>query len=591
MWRKKVAGLSRKASLRLEALESRDMLAFVPELVSTRNFFPDASYPIATAVVGETLFFVADDRVTGLELWRSDGTDQGTYLVKDINPGRPSARYGPQSLTEVNGMLLFAADDGVHGWELWRSDGTSAGTVLVKDIRSGPEDSIDDEGFNVFETSDGSLYFAAFDGVNGRELWKSDGTEAGTVLVKDIVPGRYGSIPQGLTDVNGTLYFTVLIGFRSEIWESDGTQAGTVPVDGSYALPSSLAAFGDSLYFSAQGGAFGRELWKTDGPAHATMVKDIWPGSREGGPSGFVELDGSLLFTASDELHGGELWKTDGTDSGTVLIKDIRPGVVGSGQFWRTVVDDTLYFSANDGTTNYELWRSDGTAAGTRIVKDINPGALHSYPRNLTGVENTLFFSAYHPENGVELWQSDGTESGTILVRDIRPGLDYYGDPLSANPESLTVFNGTLYFFAHDAARYRALYKLVEAPDRQLGDTDADGDVDLEDLANVRNHFGGQGFGDADEDGDVDISDLNAVRNNFGAGSSSFASSSRGGLNVSGDDGYVAGRADIAIIRLETNAEDLVFRVTQDGMHFAQNGWTGLQRRRLKAVDRLLTKF
>ena len=92
-------------------------------------------------------------------------------------------------LTNVNGTLFFTADDGVNGCELWKSDGTAAGTVLVKDIRPGSCSSCPRNLTNV----NGTLFFAADDGSDGRELWKSDGTAAGTVLVKDICPGSGGS--------------------------------------------------------------------------------------------------------------------------------------------------------------------------------------------------------------------------------------------------------------------------------------------------------------------------------------------------------------------------------------------------------------
>ena len=85
--------------------------------------------------VDGTLFFAADDGSHGRELWKSDGTEEGTVLVEDINPG--TAHAGPRWLTNVNGTLFFTAVDGSHGRELWKSDGTEAGTVLVKDINRG----------------------------------------------------------------------------------------------------------------------------------------------------------------------------------------------------------------------------------------------------------------------------------------------------------------------------------------------------------------------------------------------------------------------------------------------------------------------
>ncbi|MCI0459687.1 MAG: hypothetical protein L0Z62_22275 [Gemmataceae bacterium] len=133
-------------------------------------------------------------------------------LVKDIWPGGSS---DPGILADVNGTLFFTADDGVRGRELWKSDGTEAGTVLVKDLLPGSASSPLSNLTNV----NGTLYFTFDDGVHGRELWRSDGTEAGTVLVSDIFSGPNGSEPGGLTNVNGTLFFTADDGVHGrELW-------------------------------------------------------------------------------------------------------------------------------------------------------------------------------------------------------------------------------------------------------------------------------------------------------------------------------------------------------------------------------------
>src|SRR5262249_19930171 len=134
-----------------------------------------------------------------------------------------------------NGTLFFTAFDPVNGQELWKSDGTTAGTALVKDIRPGSMSAFvdsDEYPFNPFLTAvGGTLFFTADDGTSGAELWKRDGTAAGTVLVKAIVPGGGSSGPQRLTNVSGTLYFmawTAEAGY--ELWKSDGTAAGTILV-------------------------------------------------------------------------------------------------------------------------------------------------------------------------------------------------------------------------------------------------------------------------------------------------------------------------------------------------------------------------
>ncbi len=103
----------------------------------------------------------------------------------------------PRSLVNVNGTLYFQATDNVTGAELWKSDGTAAGTVMVKDIRSGSLSASPAALTNI----NGTLYFGANDGTNGTELWRSDGTAAGTVMIKDIRSGSGAAYLGGFTNV------------------------------------------------------------------------------------------------------------------------------------------------------------------------------------------------------------------------------------------------------------------------------------------------------------------------------------------------------------------------------------------------------
>ncbi len=380
---------------------------------------------------------------------------QTPFLVKDIQPGQ--AGSSPGKLTNMNGTLFFSAiSDGNSGRELWKSDGTVTGTVLVKDINPGGG-SIPQQLTDV----NGTLFFGADDGATGRELWKSDGTTAGTVLVKDINPGAAGALPLlaiTITDVNGTAFFNADDGtIGLELWKSDGTTAGTVLVkdinagpDSSLPLAPSLTNVNGTLFFGADESTAGLELWKSDGTAGGTvLVKDINPG-----PSGSLPLasptpemtniNGTLFFRASDGVNGFELWKSDGTAAGTVLVKDINPGSRNSNPDYITELNGQVFFGANDGLTGLELWKSDGTAAGTVLVKDIVPGPLGSAVRNLADVNGTLYFAAFNVTNGYELWQSDGTTAGTVLVEDINPG------PNSSIPGPLITVDSTLFFSAVD---------------------------------------------------------------------------------------------------------------------------------------------
>jgi ELWxxDGT repeat protein len=413
------------------------------------------------ANIGGTLFFSAHAAGAGHELWKSDGTEADTVLVDDLRAGTGDS--APAEVVNVNGTLFFAASDSAAGRELWKSDGTPAGTVRVKDILLA---TVSSNPAYLTEVN-GMLFFTAFTLTHGVELWKSDGTEAGTLIVKDIRPGSlpfrdetFPQIPADLINVSGTLYFRASDGKTgNELWRSDGTEAGTFRVKdirpgsagflGAGRMEDDRPFFtnvGGTLFFRANDGVHGAELWKSDGTEAGTvLVKDmtVGPGGTFSASQPFFEnVNGTLFFQGWDAIHGRELWKSDGSDSGTVLVENISQ--FGSSEPTAlTNVGGTLYFLA-DGGDGRELWRSDGTIAGTALVKDIRAANSSSLANYLTNVGGTLFFRADDGISGIELWKSDGTEAGTIQVKDIRPGSG------GSSPDVLTSINGRLYFRAND---------------------------------------------------------------------------------------------------------------------------------------------
>jgi ELWxxDGT repeat protein len=227
--------------------------------------------------VGNSLFFSAwNDTFTQLVLWKSDGTAAGTLPLQAI----PSDVY---TWKAVGSRLFFEASDALHGRELWTSDGTPAGTGLVKDIFPGPSSSWIGSGEISMAAIGNTLYFTADDGSSGFELWKSDGTAAGTVVVRDLTPEHAGfglhsgSQPGWLTVVGNTLYFRTMYNSLSghylspELWKSDGTPAGTVPVadlvpEGSaywdsFGTPTFV---GTTLFFRGLDQSNGTEFWALD---------------------------------------------------------------------------------------------------------------------------------------------------------------------------------------------------------------------------------------------------------------------------------------------------------------------------------------
>lgn len=378
------------------------------------------------ATLTRTLFFVGDDGVVGGELWRTDGTTAGTYLIKDIFPGSSSST--PNNFVNVSGRLFFAAASPMGGNELWTSDGTEAGTHQVANINltfGGTGGSFPANLTGVGAT----VFFAANDGVNGTELWKSDGGPTGTVLVKDITPGGASTAFGPFSTARGLLFFSANDGSdaSSELWVSDGTTAGTfmlldinaTTTNSGSASISSMIAHNNLLIFNAHNPTYGNELWCSDGTTAGTvLLKDINPGTANAVPSNFKISGGTLFFTALTTANGLELWKTDGTTAGTVLVKDIFPGTASSVPSGMADINGTLYLSAAASSTEgAELWKSDGTSTGTQMVVDVRPGSgLSSSPANITLMGTRLFFSATGTDTGVELFSYNLNPTPKLVI-------------------------------------------------------------------------------------------------------------------------------------------------------------------------------
>ncbi|MDW8221981.1 MAG: cadherin-like domain-containing protein [Gemmatales bacterium] len=421
--------------------------------------------------VNGTVYFVAFTQAEGWELWKTDGTTAS--LVADINPGTLSSN--PRLLTNVNGTLFFIAEEQNTGIELWTSNGTAAGTRLVRDIRSGAQSSnpnwlVNVNGTLYFSANDGNTGTELW-------KWDPSIAPSGpapaanqVVLVRNIRGGGFGgggggqsSNPSFLTNVNGMLYFSAINsgGTGVELWRSNGTSTGTVLVaninsgPGGSSDPSNLININGTLYFAANDGTNGVELWRllTDasgvpvGPP--VMVRDIAPGTASSSPNNLTNVNGTLFFTANDGVYGTELWKSDGTAAGTQLVADVRLGSISATFKELTNFNGTLFFVADDGQYGEELWKSDGTSPGTVLVKDINIGTKSSQVQGLTVVQTApgvfqLFFAATDGSTGLELWKSDGSTAGTVRVRDIRSGA------ASAAPQQLVALGNQLVFLAND---------------------------------------------------------------------------------------------------------------------------------------------
>jgi ELWxxDGT repeat protein len=296
---------------------------------------------------------------TQRSLYRTDGTVAGTFKLLD--------NYRIGDYIEYNGNLYFKNFKG----NLVRTDGTVANTLPVTSLSiSGSSLS---SGTSEMAVANNFIFFASDNVTNGTELWKSDGTAAGTSMVKDINLGTAASNPQSFAVLNNNLYFLAFDGTNYGLWKSDGTNAGTVLI---------------------------RTLSQKVNITYYFNLKNI---------------NNVLYFDYNDGINGHELWKSDGTNTGTVLLKDINPN--GSSEP-RNFADmnEKLYFTANDNIHGLELWVSDGTAAGTNMLYDVNPGVAGSFPQSITFFNNYIYFFAFSATKGYELWRFDPNTLETIAT-------------------------------------------------------------------------------------------------------------------------------------------------------------------------------
>jgi ELWxxDGT repeat protein len=459
--------------------------------------------------------------------------DDGMILEFQNNSGG----WGPAVMATMGGNLYFAGDDGIHGWELWRSDGTIAGTYMVKDLREeecvtselSGEETCENGGSLAVHCWGGTfgchypemvagnekIFFVGFDGEPGTEsaanLIVSDGTDDGTFTVRHQwhnwgtgYDGENGwrqgyagasqllVIPSSGFNPDRVVYSVLqVIGSTEpggasehppsgeELWISDGTDQGTlmlvnlVPEDESWvyngapyccgdfqgSAPRDLIKKGNYIWFTAETDNYGRELYRYGLSAIGGglfLIKDINTGTEGSDPMYLTSGSNGAYLSADDGSSGQELYFSQGDAFSTKLVKNIWPGANNSSEPMHLIkFGDKLVFTANDGQNGRELWISDSTEAGTFMIKDIDTNGS-SDPNEFNLLDGTLYFMAETDEYGRELWRSDGTSAGTYMVKDINPGNNssFYWDAGFWSGELTIVHQGELYFTADDGGTY-----------------------------------------------------------------------------------------------------------------------------------------
>ncbi len=461
---------------------------------------PSVDYITSLSDVGNTLVFAteSDTSSTDYQLWAIAPGSSTPTMLTDSKGSYPSP-------IDTAGSTLYLS----VGGNLWTTDGTAANTQEVMDSHGNPVaapadvfdfnshtyafvDSQSQTTISVLGSSGltpvftlatratapvviGSKFYFAGGGSGSSsdsQLWMSDGTLAGTKMLEDIGAISDKAVPSNLIDADGTLFFTITgSDGLSELWKSNGTSQGTTLVKDLGLSPnfaehssgysyygygststysSAMAAVGSNLFFTADDGTHGAELW-VDNVATGTtqLVKDINPGSTGSDPNDFVAFNGLLYFAAynGSTPETNQLWSSDGTAANTTMVASFSPAVTqGASVFYGSTSDDILIGSdlllpLNDGVHGTTLWSTDGTAAGTTLLALVDPSTFASR-------DGTAYFLGTNSTSQLGLWSTNGTAAGTSEVKDLSSfgsSSYYYG-----SASQLVATSGKLYFTTSD---------------------------------------------------------------------------------------------------------------------------------------------
>lgn len=386
--------------------------------------------------LGSRPLFTAPTELKGRELYRTGGTPGSTVLVKDIWTGTGSSsprRFASEpfdlirydTFAPLGNFMLFSAANATQGRELWRTNGTLAGTTLVKQFKTGLGDGVVDI---LASTGSFALVKAEHD-TRDASLWATDGTATGTKLLmiekgihisREVLSTRLGSDRILFTQDDG-----------NSLWVTDGTRVGTKRVR-SFPSCATGAAFQHIKHlrgwpemnfalFSGCTTQTGHELWRTDGTAEGTfLVRNIMIGTGSSEPSGFYRYGGNrVYFAATSDQHGREIWRTDGTRETTKLVADIRPGTASSNPKWFARFNNRIVFAAEiNGFGFHWLHSTNGTSAGTFRIDDV----IVDTPFANIGTKLVFGGGPGGSFGGHELMGTLETAGSSHLIQDIQPG-------------------------------------------------------------------------------------------------------------------------------------------------------------------------
>ena len=429
------------------------------------------------------LYFAA-----GKYLWSTDGTNSGTKVVKEFSqyggntlPVREASVF---CLTTLNNKLFFTAFDSSYGWELWTSDGTQNGTKMLVDLYPGTISGVCNVYHNQrssnfdapFAKANGNIYFYGCDGPTGIELWKSDGTVAGTKMVKDINLLQN----KGMADIpnlrnmvvtsNGNIFFHATDStYGDEFWVSDGTETGTKMIKditpGKYGTGQGYekyVVYNDKVLFDVSG-----SLYITDGTEQNTQMLNSNLRILSGD---YVEYNNKVYFYGNTLSSGYCIFESDGTASGTKQFFEVFGDNISPGNKLINLVvhNNLLYFTGRSPNTTSQvsgLWSSDGTISGTRLVD-----TSYELPQNMITINNKLYYRIYNRvDSTIDVWQSDGTSVGTKKVNHSFLDFATHGSALLRNiitaGNFMTYGNNLIFPYIYNTSTLAQLYRIGQWPD------------------------------------------------------------------------------------------------------------------------------
>ena len=396
-------------------------------------------------ILNNKLFFIADDGINGLEPWLSDGTENGTKMIKNINQvkGITDWNLDDNLIYKVNDYLLFPCNDGEHGIEFWSTDGTSEGTQMVKDVKEGNGNGILNYNTKFLGTLNNTAYFYVQDENNVTSIYKTDGTPINTSKIKEIpnsavigfahnlnnklifriqengVIGLWviqattqTAIPLNLNNLQLTnfsefgiicknkLFFGCTNSSKNAIAVTDGTESGTALIkDGFWQAPSGFSALKNYAYCYCSMDGMTRNIYKINesgcttltGPNITSSFFDI-----------FYNSDSTKIFANSSTYESGsELFVL--TENQFQLLKDINTGKGSLSHFLN--YNDKWFFAGNYPESK-TLWSTDGTTAGTTKMKTFDQPIVNHFVR-----QNNLMDS----EKGKYIWNYDGNSFNQVV--------------------------------------------------------------------------------------------------------------------------------------------------------------------------------